>query len=828
MSDPAVPPLYTYTIGGVKIEMPVKPYPSQVSMMDKVIRGCQKQQNCLLESPTGSGKTLALLCSALAWQRAERERLGKLIEEEFQQKILEWQLKEQQKKQLKEKQQKQQKTPEKKPAGTNISSAKSKGWSLVNDIDDDDSDEEMSIFKQPGKKRKMNRSHYFDNKNKSNDDSIMTNDSTDNSLMTEDEDENHITHQAESKIPKKPKLVVPVIFFCTRTHKQIEQVIKELQRTSFNHVRSCVLASRELTCIQDSNLFYPDITYKSKTELCRDLLDPKARFRNSLKFRRDIEKCVYHDNGGLKISTYSQLSNYGVSSVWDIEDIVKLGIEKRSCPYYGSRVLLKTAEIVFCPYNYVIDPVIRGTMNLQLKGHVIIVDEAHNIEDQCRSAASLRLEQTNLNLAKMDCEKLSKIGNNSTSYSAIAQYLSDMSKWIDQKSTEIKSFDDYDRGVISWSGMSTTASFNEFGIGSEAFEKFKKHCETVMADEGKENDEQDIGKDLMDGAKLDDTKTDKDESKVENLVKDNGFSQGNPYEDSITNATKNILTSIITVFCLLFDDDYKSDYQVSLERIMQMKKFEHADRNTSGIAGWLNSSQQSSESRTVWTNTVNFLCLNPAAVFHELTSTARCIILTSGTLSPMNSFQSELGSQFPITLEANHVIKPDQCWVTSVNGGPNRVDLNCQYQNTGTYGFQDEMGLVLKNVCETVPYGVLCFMPSYVLMDKLFARWQITGLLKDLKRTKAVMCEPRRGDQLEDLMTKYYAAVKRASAPGGRRGGLTGALFVAVYRGKISEGLDFSDNNARAVVAVSALCELRKSFAIIVMLSYRRHSVSQL
>jgi len=28
--------------------------------------------------------------------------------------------------------------------------------------------------------------------------------------------------------------VIPVIYFCTRTHKQIEQVIKELQRTSFN------------------------------------------------------------------------------------------------------------------------------------------------------------------------------------------------------------------------------------------------------------------------------------------------------------------------------------------------------------------------------------------------------------------------------------------------------------------------------------------------------------------------------------------------------------------------------------------------------------------
>lgn len=29
-------PLCTLTIGGVKIDMPVKPYPSQVAMMDKV------------------------------------------------------------------------------------------------------------------------------------------------------------------------------------------------------------------------------------------------------------------------------------------------------------------------------------------------------------------------------------------------------------------------------------------------------------------------------------------------------------------------------------------------------------------------------------------------------------------------------------------------------------------------------------------------------------------------------------------------------------------------------------------------------------------------
>jgi len=208
----------------------------------------------------------------------------------------------------------------------------------------------------------------------------------------------------------------------------------------------------------------------------------------------------------------------------------------------------------------------------------------------------------------------------------------------------------------------------------------------------------------------------------------------------------------------------------------------------------------------MWNNIVSFLCLNPAAVFHELKTMARSIILTSGTLSPMQSFQSELGTQFPIALEANHVIKQDQCWVTSVSNGPSQIDLNGQYQNTNTYNFQDEMGQVLKNVCETVPYGVLCFMPSYMLMEKLYARWQVTGLLDTLNKIKVVMCEPRRGDQLEELMTKYYKAIQKASSSAGRNSnGRSGALFLAVYRGKISEGLDFSDNNARAVVAVSKI-----------------------
>ena len=58
------------------------------------------------------------------------------------------------------------------------------------------------------------------------------------------------------------------------------------------------------------------------------------------------------------------------------------------CPYYVSRALVASADLVFCPYNYLLDPTIRGSMNLSLKDAVVVLDEAHNVEDTLRDAGS--------------------------------------------------------------------------------------------------------------------------------------------------------------------------------------------------------------------------------------------------------------------------------------------------------------------------------------------------------------------------------------------------------------------------------------------------------
>ena len=46
------------------------------------------------------------------------------------------------------------------------------------------------------------------------------------------------------------------------------------------------------------------------------------------------------------------------------------------CPYFASRSLASRADLVFCPYSYLLDPVVRRSVDLSLDGAVLIFDEA--------------------------------------------------------------------------------------------------------------------------------------------------------------------------------------------------------------------------------------------------------------------------------------------------------------------------------------------------------------------------------------------------------------------------------------------------------------------
>lgn len=61
-------------LSGVDVCFPHEPYGVQKVFMAQVVRAVDHEENALLEAPTGCGKTLSLLCGALAWQTAAKEK----------------------------------------------------------------------------------------------------------------------------------------------------------------------------------------------------------------------------------------------------------------------------------------------------------------------------------------------------------------------------------------------------------------------------------------------------------------------------------------------------------------------------------------------------------------------------------------------------------------------------------------------------------------------------------------------------------------------------------------------------------------------------------
>ncbi len=84
----------------------------------------------------------------------------------------------------------------------------------------------------------------------------------------------------------------------------------------------------------------------------------KTNKNEECKALLDLNKCGHFRNVP-KLEHHPSLGASGEKAVWDIEDLLKLGKGVRGCPYFAARTLAEKSDIVFCPYNYIVDPVIR-------------------------------------------------------------------------------------------------------------------------------------------------------------------------------------------------------------------------------------------------------------------------------------------------------------------------------------------------------------------------------------------------------------------------------------------------------------------------------------
>uniref|UniRef100_A0A0E0QUU1 Helicase ATP-binding domain-containing protein n=1 Tax=Oryza rufipogon TaxID=4529 RepID=A0A0E0QUU1_ORYRU len=522
--------------------------------------------------------------------------------------------------------------------------------------------------------------------------------------------------QATPGVPEKAtrKKNVPTIYYATRTHAQITQVVREYRKTSYR-VRMAILASRKHYCVNKNVCMSGNIDELWNAQ---------------------------------KLSRHPSLQIGGCYEVHDIEDLIRVGRKVKGCPYFAAQTMAEAAQLVFCPYNYLISPIVRRAMDIDIRGSIIVLDEAHNIEDIARDAGSFDVDEESLLFLRQELEGLVTDEAVAKIYEPLHEVIQGLNGWIDEQGNNLQK-NEFEHPASFWTGEEAMKELKYAGITPVNFPVLQE-CATKAIKAA--SDAESEGVHLSGGSAM-------------------------------------TLESLFSSLSYFFAENgrHSNDYQLALQRFAKCE----GNSVTSFIG---------------WKCVMSLWCLNPAVVFRDIADLTLSVILTSGTLSPMGSFASELGVQFEACMEAPHVINADsQVFATVLSSGPTGRRLNASYRTANEYSFQDELGATLEKICRVVPGGALVFFPSYNLLEKLQRRWYQT--------------EPRGStEELEPVLKGYYNAILGKVPPKKGRGGAKqivknrvtkdssqesakgGAAFLAVCRGKVSEGIDFSDDKARVVL----------------------------
>lgn len=220
------------------------------------------------------------------------------------------------------------------------------------------------------------------------------------------------------------------------------------------------------------------------------------------------------------------------------------------------------------------------------------------------------------------------------------------------------------------------------------------------------------------------------------------------------------------------------------------------------------------------TSSLRYLNLNPSSSFSAVVKDARAVILAGGTMRPYSFYVDQLFPGRSVhTFSCGHVVAPDNVAAIVIGTGPTGRSLNFRFTSRSQLDTLMELGRTLVNLCSIAPAGLVCFFSSYAYEDAVFKFLDSNGFLQRIRSRKSVHREPRDAADVGSTLTRFSEAVARAG----------GAMLSCVVGGKMSEGINFSDDLAR----VRALHLLAQCWAvhvadlIVVACRGRRHAVCE-
>jgi len=545
------------------------------------------------------------------------------------------------------------------------------------------------------------------------------------------------------------------ILYTTRTHSQISQIMHELRKTCYKP-RTAVLSSRDHSCVNA----------KIRHNISGNILN--------IKCRKNCVKCAYY-NGVL--SDKRERNN-----MLDIEELFKNGKAQTFCPFYQQIEIAKSySDIVFMPYNYIFDEDINNIMEINITNDIIIIDEAHNIRKVCEDSKSIEIKNNDFDDIISDFDSLLNLNENDEIIGNIFKpkiknkkknsIISELSK--EDIETEKKAIENIKN------------KFNQFQIKSNVIKgqkiNFFEFFEIFMT---KDENSNKINKKKVKKYKDDELSCDSNTSVFLNIP------------DSITATNLDQHISFLEKLNMNYQELFEKGSKISIilkifniikqliENIILQKHYifyfeeeikEHFDTETN-------------ETKTETIRKFFIFCFSPQLGFSEIIkSDPFSIIFTSGTLTPFKLYENELKIKFDITLENKHIIPNEQINFNIVSSYQNGI-FKFDYNNRKNIEMIKALGNEIVNYCREVQSGgILVFFPSFYYLNECKKIWNDYGIKKNIEKYKKLYIDSSKDKNLiteiKDNISKNY-------------------IFFSVFRGIASEGIDFSDDNARAVICI--------------------------
>lgn len=546
-------------------------------------------------------------------------------------------------------------------------------------------------------------------------------------------------------------LGVPKIVYCSRTHTQLAQAVGELKKTIYRPYMT-ILASRDQMCVHD---IASNFSGGRLSSMCRKLVNPQKR------------ECKYYlpvmSNRSYENKAEQLLEKMSANAPMDIEDLKQFGRTNCACPWYLSRLAAQNGEveILFLPYNYLLDRATRASLDIDWSHDVVIFDEAHNLESVCADAMSFDLTQSLRDACDGELGKLVEGGLRPGGLTIPA-----LEKLAQEGAVE---------SVIG----SENRDLLEIKLMRAILDELGRFANSVQF----ENGEKEVGYQVFPGNQI-------------KLL----FQQCNgPTVETYTL----FLESLDRAMGIQADQTTRTDTAKnnSALRILQTAirvLFESAVDGDQGAFRTVVHANHPGD------RTLSYWCFKPSVAMKCIQNLKlRCLLLTSGTLSPMDSFASELALPFPIRLENPHVVTKPQIWAGVLKQGPSNGEvrgerLTSAFRARGQ-GSDVQLGRALIRIASIVPDGLLVFFPSYSSLYSSVKTWKEVGpgangakpsIWEHLQRHKRVVAEERESSHFAAAILAHRAHVDSKA----------GSILLAVCRGKVSEGIDFSDEYGRAVV----------------------------